>query len=149
MNAALTYAFSDYKALIIPAIAWLIAQFIKVIIASVHERRPRFSYMTSMGGMPSAHSATTCALATTIGMTQGFSSPVFAISAFFAMVVMYDAAEVRKTVGSHSGVINRILDELFRGNPEFELRFREIVGHNRLEIMAGAILGILLAFWLT
>jgi len=149
VNAALTYAFSDYKALIIPAIAWLIAQFIKVIIASVHERRPRFSYMTSMGGMPSAHSATTCALATTIGMTQGFSSPVFAISAFFAMVVMYDAAEVRKTVGSHSGVINRILDELFRGNPEFELRFREIVGHNRLEIMAGAILGILLAFWLT
>lgn len=147
MNTAFTYVFSDYKALIIPAVAWFIAQLIKVIIASVHERRPRFSYMTSMGGMPSAHSATVCALATTIGISQGFSSPVFAIAAFFALLVMYDATEVRKTVGSHSGMINRMLDELFRGNPEFELRFREIMGHNRLEIMAGAILGVLLAFW--
>jgi acid phosphatase family membrane protein YuiD len=149
LNVALTYVLLDYKTLIVPSGAWLVAQFIKVIIASVQDRRPRFSYMASMGGMPSAHSATVCSLAATIGISNGFTSAVFAISAFFALLVMYDAGGVRRTVSSHSGMINRMLDELFRGNPEFELRFREIIGHNRLEIAAGAILGILLALWWT
>lgn len=149
MDIAFTYVLEDYKTLIIPAGAWLIAQLIKVTIISIHDRRPRFFYMTSMGGMPSAHSATVCSLATTIGISQGFTSAVFAVALFFALLVMYDAAGVRQTVGSHSGMINRMLDELFRGNPEFELRFREIIGHNRLEIVAGAILGILLAVWWT
>ena len=149
VNITLTYVLVNYKALIIPSGAWLVAQFIKVIIASVQDRRPRFSYMTTMGGMPSSHSATVCSLATTIGISQGFSSAVFAIAVFFALMVMYDAGGVRRTVSSHSGMLNRMLDELFRGNPEFQLRFREIIGHNRLEIIAGAILGILLALWWT
>ncbi len=139
----------SYKILIIPSAAWFIAQSIKVIIASVQDRRPRFSYMTSMGGMPSAHSATVCSLATTVGISAGFNSAIFAVAAFFAMLVMYDAGGVRRTVGSHSDMLNRMLDELFRGQTEFELRFREIIGHTRLEIIAGAILGILLAWWWT
>lgn len=139
----------SYKILIVPSSAWLIAQLIKVIIASVHDKRPRFSYMTTMGGMPSAHSATVCSLATTVGISEGFNSTFFAISAFFALLVMYDAAGVRQTVGSHSDMLNRILDELFKGHPEFELRFRELIGHTRIEIVAGAILGILLALWWT
>lgn len=139
----------NYKVLIVPSGAWLIAQLIKVIIASIHDRRLRFSYMTSMGGMPSAHSATVCSLATTLGISEGFNSTVFAISFFFALLVMYDAAGVRQTVGSHSDMLNRILDELFKGHPEFELRFRELIGHSGIEIAAGAILGILLALWWT
>ncbi len=139
----------SYKVLIVPSAAWLIAQFIKVIIASVQDRRPRFSYMATMGGMPSAHSATVCSLATTVGISNGFNSAIFAVAAFFALMVMYDAAGVRQTVGSHSGMLNRMLDELFKGHPEFDLRFREILGHTRLEIIAGAILGILLALWWT
>jgi acid phosphatase family membrane protein YuiD len=140
---------SYYKILIIPAASWLVAQVIKVIIYSVHDKRLRLSYMVSMGGMPSAHSATTCSLATTVGIMNGFNSAVFAISVFFALIVMYDAAGVRKTVGTHSGVLNRILDELFKDHPEFELRFREFIGHTRLEIAFGAILGIVLALWWT
>lgn len=138
---------ASYKALIIPAAAWLIAQVIKVIIYSVYDRRLRLSYLTSMGGMPSAHSATVCSLATTIGIMNGFNSALFAIAAFFAMIVMYDAAGVRKTVSVHSDVLNRILDELFKDHPEFELRFRALIGHTRVEIAAGAILGVLLALW--
>ena len=88
-------------------------------------------------------------LATTVGKMNGFNSAVFAIAFFFALVVMYDAAGVRKTVGTHSGILNRILDELFKDHPEFELRFREFIGHTRLEIAFGAILGILLALWWT
>jgi len=142
-------SFLSYKTIIIPAASWLIAQVIKVIIYSVQDRRLRLSYLVSMGGMPSAHSATVCSLATTIGLKNGFNSALFAIAVFFALIVMYDAAGVRKTVGTHSGILNRILDELFRDHPEFELRFREFIGHTRLEIVSGAILGILLAVWWT
>lgn len=148
VTTALDYILS-YKVLIIPSAAWLIAQSIKVTIASIQDRRLRLSYMTSMGGMPSAHSATTCALATTTGILEGFNSTFFAIAAFFALLVMYDAAGVRQTVSSHSGMLNRMLDELFRGHPEFELRFRGLIGHTRLEIIVGAVLGILLALWWT
>jgi acid phosphatase family membrane protein YuiD len=97
--------------------------------------------------MPSAHSATVCSLATVIGMVEGFQSAIFASSVFFAFIVIYDAAGVRKTVSVHSGVINDILDELFKDNPEFQQRFREFIGHTRLEIITGAIMGILLAWW--
>lgn len=137
----------NYRFLIIPAGAWLVAQLIKVVIALVQERKLQLSYLAKMGGMPSAHSATVCSLATVIGMVEGFQSPLFALSVFFAIIVMYDAAGVRKTVSIHSGVINNILDELFKDNPEFQQRFREFIGHTRMEIVTGAILGILLAWW--
>jgi acid phosphatase family membrane protein YuiD len=137
----------SYKALIIPAGAWLVAQSIKVIIYSIQERRLLLYYLFTMGGMPSAHSATVCSLATSVGIIEGLNSTIFAVAVFFAFLVMYDAAGVRKTVGTHSGMINRMLDELFKGHPEFELRFRELIGHTRLEISAGAMLGILLALW--
>ncbi len=143
---ALNYA-ADYKALIIPVAAWLVAQVIKVIIYSIYDRRLRLSYLASMGGMPSAHSATVCSLAMTIGIIEGFNSALFAMAAFFALIVMYDAAGVRKTVSVHSDLLNRMLDELFKEHPEFELRFRDWIGHTRLEIMAGAILGVLMALW--
>lgn len=137
----------SYRALLVPAGAWLAAQSIKVIIYSIQERRLLLYYLFQMGGMPSAHSATVCSLATTVGIQEGITSTVFAVAAFFAFLVMYDAAGVRKTVGTHSGIINRMLDELFKGHPEFELRFRELIGHTRIEIAAGAILGVLLALW--
>ena len=102
-----------------------------------------------MGGMPSAHTALVCALATTVGITEGVNSIVFAVAVLFAAIVMHDAAGVRQTVGNQSNMLNRILDELFKGSPAFEQRLREFIGHTRLEIIAGAALGILLAWWWT
>ena len=138
---------SGYKILLIPCAAWFIAQAIKLLIALVRDRRLDFSYFWSMGGMPSAHSALVCSLATTIAIQEGFKSPFFAIAVFFAIIVMYDAAGVRKTVGTQSSMLNKILDELFKGRPIFEQRFKEFIGHSRLEIIAGALLVILLAVW--
>jgi acid phosphatase family membrane protein YuiD len=143
----IVYVFNNYKFLVIPIIIWFIAQLLKVIITLIWDKRIDFSLLTSMGGMPSSHSATVCSLATTLGKLQGFDSPMFALSFFFALIVMYDAAGVRRTVGDQSVIINRIIDELFKGNPEFEKRFKEIIGHTRLEIIIGAALGIGLAWW--
>jgi len=124
------------------------AQILKVVIESVKDRRLNFSYLTTMGGMPSSHAALVCALATTIAVVYGVGSALFAISAFFAIVVMYDAAGVRQTVSTQSTILNRIVDELFKGNPQFQQRVRELIGHTKFEVAAGAILGIVVAFLL-
>jgi acid phosphatase family membrane protein YuiD len=136
------------KALWIPAAAWCVAQVMKVIIESIKDRHLNFSYLITMGGMPSSHAALVCALATTVAVVYGVGSALFAISAFFALVVMYDAAGVRQTVSTQSTMLNRIVDELFKGNPEFQQRIRELIGHTKFEVAAGAILGIVFAFLL-
>jgi acid phosphatase family membrane protein YuiD len=138
---------SPYKFLIIPAVVWFIAQFSKLIITLIWDKRLDLTQLTTMGGMPSSHSATVCGLATTLGKIEGITSPVFAVSAVFALIVMYDAAGVRRTVGDQSVIINRIIDELFKGDPDFEKRLKEFIGHSRTEIIIGAMLGIGLAWW--
>lgn len=140
-------AITDYKILVVPCAAWFIAQALKLLIVLVRDRRLVFSYFWSMGGMPSSHSALVCSLATAIGIQEGVNSPLFALAVFFAVIVMFDAAGVRQTVGTQSSMLNKILDELFKGRPIFEQRFKEFIGHSRLEIFIGALLGILLAVW--
>ena len=134
------------KALWVPAAAWCVAQLLKLIIGSLKDRRLNWSHMSTMGGMPSAHATVVCALATTVAIVYGVSSAVFAISVFFALVVMYDAAGVRQTVSTQSTMLNRILEELFKGNPEFQQRLRELIGHTKFEVAAGAALGFVFAF---
>jgi acid phosphatase family membrane protein YuiD len=140
--------FNTYKALIVPSLAWLLAQTIKLIITLITEKRFDLSQMTTMGGMPSSHSSTVCALATTIGKLAGWDSYLFAITVFLAVIVMYDAGGVRRTVGNQSVVLNKILDELFKGQEAFEERLKEFIGHTRFEIFVGGALGIGLAWWL-
>ena len=131
------------KVLWVPLLAWIIAQLLKLIIASVTFRQAKWSYLTTMGGMPSSHSTLACALATTVGIVEGLDSVTFAISVFFAMIVMYDAAGVRQTVSKQSVMLNRILDELLKGKPDFDHRLRELIGHSVIEVTAGALLGII------
>ena len=138
-----------YRALIIPAGAWFVAQFLKLLVELIRDRHLDLSNMVTTGGMPSSHSATVCALATTIAITEGFDSVLFALSVFFAIIVMFDAAGVRQTVGHQSNILNKILDEMFKGKPAFEERLKELIGHSRLQVFAGALLGILLGWWWT
>lgn len=102
--------------------------------------------------MPSSHTALVCALATVVAMMLGFGSASFAIAAILAMVVMYDAAGVRQAVGRQSKILNRIVKELREKRPrdEVERDLREFIGHTQFQVVAGAILGILIAWvWLT
>jgi len=125
------------------------AQVLKVIVASVRDKRLNLSYLTTMGGMPSSHATLVCALATTVAIVYGVNSVVFAIAAFFALVVMYDAAGVRQTVSTQSTMMNRMLEEFFKGHPDFQQRLRELIGHTKFEVAAGAGLGVLVALLLT
>ncbi len=139
----------DHEVFLIPAFAWLVAQLIKVFLSWVHDNRVNWSLILAMGGMPSAHTTLVCALATTIGIVEGMGATTFAIALCLAAIVIYDAAGVRQTVSTQSVIINRILDELLKGNPTFEHRLRELIGHTKIEVLSGAILGIGVSFFST
>jgi uncharacterized protein len=137
--------------LIIALCAWLLAQLVKLLVALAQGKGLDLSFFISSGGMPSAHSAMVCALATAIAIRDGFGSAYFAIAVILALVVTYDAAGVRQSVGQQSVVLNRIILELKRKEPmiKIEADLRELMGHTPFEVYIGAALGIGLAWlWL-
>lgn len=91
---------------------WFLAQFIKMISCFFRSGKLDFSYLLSTGGMPSAHSAMACSLATSVGLYEGLDSVAFTIVAAFAAVVMFDAQSVRKAAGEQAKILNQIVDEL-------------------------------------
>jgi acid phosphatase family membrane protein YuiD len=123
-------------------LGWMVAQFAKMLNCLIESRRLDFSYMVSTGGMPSAHSAMVSALATSLGLCEGFDSPVFALGAAFAVVVMFDAQSVRKAAGEQAKLLNQIVDELLQEHHLSEIKLKELLGHTRIEVFMGCLTGI-------
>jgi acid phosphatase family membrane protein YuiD len=139
------------RVLVISICAWAIAQSLKVFIGLVQEKHLDLRYFVASGGMPSAHSAVVCALATAVAMIQGLNSVAFAITVILAMVVMYDAAGVRQSVSEQAVVLNRLVKEFGVKRPkgEVERDLRELIGHSPFQVIIGAVVGILIAWlWL-
>ncbi len=136
------------RVLIIPACSWAIAQLLKVIVILIQKKRLNLRYLVTSGGMPSSHSAFVSALATSVALTEGLGSVAFGISTVLALVVMYDAAGIRQSVGKQSVVLNRILRELRLRRPVIELGrdLREFVGHTSFQVIMGGLLGIAVAW---
>jgi acid phosphatase family membrane protein YuiD len=124
---------------------WTVAQTIKMIICLVQSHRLDFRYLVSTGGMPSAHSAMASAVATAMGLVEGFSSPLFALGFCFAAVVMFDAQSVRAAAGKQARLLNQIVDELFQEHHLSEVKLKELLGHTRLEVFFGMLTGIVSA----
>jgi hypothetical protein len=145
------YEIITNKVLIIPICSWAIAQLLKVIVILIQKKQLDLRYLVISGGMPSSHSAFVSALATSVALIQGLGSVAFGISAIFALVVIYDAAGVRRSVGQQSVVLNRIIRELKLRRPLTELGrdLREFVGHTQFQVIIGVLLGIVIAWsWL-
>jgi len=140
------------KVLIIPICSWAIAQLLKLILILIQKRQLDLHYLVISGGMPSSHSAFVSALATSVALIQGLGSVAFGISAIFTLVVIYDAAGVRRSVGQQAIVLNRIIRELRLRRPITELGrdLREFVGHTQFQVIIGVLFGIVIAWsWLT
>jgi len=139
------------KVLIIPLCSWAIAQLLKVIVILIQKKQLDLRYLLGSGGMPSAHSALVSSLATSVALIEGLGSVAFGISAVFALIVLYDAAGVRRSVGQQSKVLNRIILELRSHRPVMELGrdLKEFVGHTQIQVIAGVLVGIAVAWlWL-
>ncbi len=123
--------------------SWCVAQAIKMGIDLLHSHRLDFSYFVSTGGMPSAHSSLVSGLATSIGLTEGFGSPIFVLALTFASITMFDAAGVRQAAGKQAHILNMMMDELLHDHHFNTPRLKELLGHTRLEVFAGMVTGIL------
>lgn len=121
--------------------AWVIAQLTKTVIVAVKEKRVNFHRLVGTGGMPSSHTTFVTALATGVGLTEGFDTSIFALAAAFALVVMYDAAGVRRAAGKQAKVLNRIVNDIYKKDFHPE-RLRELLGHTPFEVLVGAVFGI-------
>lgn len=124
---------------------WTVAQAMKMTNGFFKTGKIDFRYLLSTGGMPSAHSAMVCGLCTSIGMTEGFSSPVAMLAAGFAAITMFDAAVVRRAAGHQATIMNQMIDELFRQHKLSQTRLKELLGHTRKEVFAGMAVGIAVA----
>lgn len=124
-------------------LAWAIAQILKFIVVMVTEGRMNWRYMLSSGGMPSSHSAFVCACASSVAYLYGWSSPLFSIAAVVAVVVMYDASNVRRAAGEQAKILNYIMGHWTQMKPAmFGRELKELLGHTPLQVLMGALLGI-------
>ena len=123
---------------------WILAQIIKVFTGVF--KLQSFSVRALLfgtGGMPSSHSAAVMGLCTACAVTEGFASPLFAVTVLLAIVVMIDATGVRQETGKQSRALNQILEELFSDTPDkIEMHLKELIGHTPLQVFFGALTGV-------
>ena len=124
---------------------WFAAQVIKTVIYTCITKSFDPERLVGSGGMPSSHSAFVCACASATGRLCGWSSALFAITAVIAIVVMYDAANIRHAAGEHAKILNYLMDQWAQeGHTPFGTRLKELLGHTPIQVLAGAALGIVI-----
>ena len=130
------------RILLISIFSCFLAQFIKIFTGK--EKRIDFKRIIISGGMHSSHSSFVTSLAMLVGFDKGFASTEFAITAVFAIIVMYDASGVRRAVGKQAEILNQIVDDFFHGKFDQHKKLKELVGHTPKEVLFGALLGIII-----
>lgn len=126
----------------IPLLVWFCIQTFKVIHDLVKTKKFNFRRIMGAGGMPSSHSAVVTTLAAMIGKNEGFDTPIFAMSLVFAMVVMYDAAGVRRAAGKQARLLNKIVETPGLSGVQVQEKLVEVLGHTPLQVIVGAAIGI-------
>lgn len=127
--------------LVIAFITWAIAQTIKPFIGYLITRSFDWKMFFSTGGMPSSHATLVTSVAVGVGLMVGWATPVFAVAATLAVVVIYDAAGVRRQAGFHAQTINLLVQEVLQGHPISDTQLREVLGHTPIEVFGGILWG--------
>lgn len=136
--------------------AIIFAQFVKIPIEYAVTRNLDWKLFTSTGGMPSSHSAAVTSLTTAVAYEHGLNSTIFAVSAIFAVIVMFDATGVRFQAGQQAIIINQLRADFdifinetrTWGQKKEEEKIKELktlLGHKPSEVFMGAITGILIS----
>lgn len=130
----------NYKFLIIPIIAWATVQIFKFLADAMVNKKINFKRLVETGGMPSSHSATVTSLMMAVGMSEGFSSPIFAIAFVFSVIVMYDAAGVRRAAGKQASILNQLINSK-QVQVDTNEKLKELLGHTPFQVIVGGIYG--------
>ncbi len=128
--------------------AWIIAQTIKVVLGVIREKRFNFRWFVGTGGMPSAHAASVASLSTSVGITYGFDSALFALTLIFTLIVMFDAQSLRYSSGKQAEILNKMLDDIYWKHKLDDEKLKEFLGHTPIQVFVGAALGIVVSLLL-
>ena len=131
------------KCLMVPFVLWASIQIFKFLTDLVLYKEVNLKRLMGAGGMPSSHSAVVCSLATVVGKQQGLNSEMFAISVILALVVMYDAAGVRRAAGKQAKILNKIVQTPGLTTVEVSEKLVEALGHTPIQVFVGAFIGII------
>ncbi len=143
-------AIFENKVLLSVLIGWLLAQALKIPTEYLRSRRWMWAMFFAAGGMPSSHSALLVSGTLSVGLYYGFDDPLFAIAVAITMIVVHDAAGVRRQAGIHAERINLLFEQLLKGHLWDEKALKEVIGHTPLEVVGGILLGFFVAItqWL-
>ena len=130
------------KFVYVPLIVWFCIQTFKVVHDLIKTKKFNFKRIIGAGGMPSSHSAIVTCISAMIGKSEGFDTPIFALSLIFAMVVMYDAAGVRRAAGKQARLLNKIVETPGLSSVQVQEKLVEVLGHTPLQVFVGAAIGI-------
>lgn len=140
---------TGYEVLFIGLSGAFIAQLIKFLLHLIIKKKVDFKLFTTTGGMPSSHSAGVVGIATTVGIISGYSSISFSIAMGYALVVMYDAAGLRRASGKMAVCLNKIMDDFYKHEVQaVGGKLKELLGHTPLEVFAGALLAVAYAYYM-
>lgn len=149
MEFLLSIRDSGWEVIIAFSAANLIAQGIKILTVAIKKRSFKWTILFATGGMPSSHSSTVVAMATSVGLIDGFNSTNYAIAVCFATVVMFDAAGLRRNASKQAMVLNRMIKELLSTDSSVTtVKLKEFLGHTPTEVLVGALLGVAVSFLL-
>lgn len=123
-------------------LAAVAAQILKFIFYYIKNKHINFKILSTTGGMPSSHSSCVTALTTSVGLVQGFWSPLFSVSLAFSFIVMYDAAGVRLAAGKMAATLNKLVDDIYSNKGHTTEKLKELIGHTPKEVIAGGFLGV-------
>ena len=126
----------------VPFFTWLSIQVFKVIVDSIKSKKLNLRRLCGAGGMPSSHTAVVMVITIMIGKNAGFGSYAFAATFIFSLIVMYDAAGVRRAAGEQASVLNKIIETPGLSGLEVQKRLMEALGHTPIQVLVGAIIGI-------
>lgn len=136
-----------YKFLIIPVFAWLTVQLFKLFADAIKHKRINFRRFVETGGMPSSHSAVVTSLMTSVGIAEGFDSVLFAVTFVFSLIVMYDAAGVRRAAGKQASILNQLINSK-QVKVDTNEKLKELLGHTPFQVFVGAIYGIVVGVFI-
>jgi len=127
-------------------VSWFLAQSLKVVIYYFEEKKLNLLHFFEAGGMPSAHSAAVTSLTLAVALSVGIDSPLVVVCFVFALIVMYDATVVRRAAGKQAEILNKIIDDNYATGKVKIGKLKEILGHDPIEVVAGAILATTMTF---